>query len=248
MNSPAGSRRISLALHAAGDPEQALHHAAALAVEFESELTCLFVEDQALFALCDLPSVEVAGATGTMRRPEASTLERQLRARAEHARDHLSKTALALQLPWSFSKWRGRPLDALLEASRQAEVVIASSGYFGPALHPAPRRATARIGALLEGSAADEAVMKRAIAIARRLSATAVALVSPERPRRARHAAGGSDMIVLGAGPDAVADALRRERISLLMLHAHGEHAAPERLLRVVAAPHCDVALLAGDP
>lgn len=249
MTAPVLPRRILVALHGAHSPDRALGQAAALAAELNGELACLFLEDQALFDLCGLPSIEVAGATGSMRRPDAASLERELRAKAESARVRVSRAALEIQAPWSFAIWRGKPRDALFEASRTAEVVVAGNAVVRASLVGRAADRDKRIVVLLEGGAGEGATLRIALAVARRLRAPATALVAASRPHAmafdaARRDGDAVDFRALAPGPEALDRALVEHAPTLLVLDAQGLSARPEMLFRMLALADCDVAFV----
>src|SRR5690606_12131351 len=108
MSAAPRGKRVLLALHPSDELEAALEHAAALASELQSELAALFLEDQALFDLCELAAQEVSRGTGALRPLEAAALERHFRATAQAARSRLEQVATEQRISWSFEVRRGR--------------------------------------------------------------------------------------------------------------------------------------------
>ena len=246
------SRRVLAALHPGDDPQNALDCACALAAEMGSELAGLFLEDQALFDLVDLPGVEVSRSTGALRPLDLATLERDLRAGAEDARRKLSRLAAESRVAWSFEVRRGRAGETVMEAMRSARLVVVSRGAFDPL--GAARRAggPGPVLVLLEESPGESAALDAALGAARRMGAPLSALLTRERSREARLALerrAARQGVALGfrmlpQEPEQATAELAAAGARLLVLDASGRAAAPAELRRLMMAARCDAALI----
>jgi hypothetical protein len=115
--------RILVALDARPESLRSLERTVALAAELGAEIAALFIEDEELMRLCDLPVVEVTLRGGTVRRPEAATLRREVRARASAARKALERAAVTRRVAWSFQITRGRIREEVGRGSPGTDVV-----------------------------------------------------------------------------------------------------------------------------
>jgi nucleotide-binding universal stress UspA family protein len=120
----AAARRILVALDASPESLAALDHAANLAARLQAELEGLFVEDEDLINLAQLPFArEISRLTNVVRSLDRATLEEDLRNQAALARMALRQKAEAMQLRWSFRVVRGRLEGAIQSASASADLV-----------------------------------------------------------------------------------------------------------------------------
>lgn len=125
----------------------AIDAAAALARRLDAELTGIFVEDINLLRTAALPFTrEVASATALARRLHADDVQHLLQRQAQTVRDVLRTAASSLRLPWSFQVLRGVPLESVLGAMRELDLVVfghegryaASAGSAAPAVQRQP--------------------------------------------------------------------------------------------------------------
>ena len=89
----------------------AIDAAAALARGLDAELKGIFVEDINLFRMAALPFTrDIASATASASRLQASEVQRVLEQQARSVRKVLAQVAAARSLPWSFQVIRGLPM------------------------------------------------------------------------------------------------------------------------------------------
>lgn len=118
-------KRILVAIDASPHSLAALEAAAALAVRFQAELSGLFVEDENLLRLADLPFVQEVGLfSATRRRINGKELERQIRVQSRRVRRVFAVTTQRAQVTWSFRVVRGSVLSEVLAAASEADVLV----------------------------------------------------------------------------------------------------------------------------
>lgn len=118
-------RKILVALDASSHSLSALNAAGELAASLQAELIGLFVEDEELLALTDLPFTgEVDFLSAHLRPLNRSHLERQLRLQAHWAHQALEEVARRVQVNWSFQVQRGRVSREVLAASSNVDLII----------------------------------------------------------------------------------------------------------------------------
>jgi nucleotide-binding universal stress UspA family protein len=117
--------RILVAVDASPHSLAALEAAVDLAARFEAELAGLFVEDENLLRLADLPFVyEIGIFSATRRRLESQDLERQLRVQRRRIQRVFTLTTERAQVRWSFRVVRGTVLSEVLTAASEADVLV----------------------------------------------------------------------------------------------------------------------------
>jgi nucleotide-binding universal stress UspA family protein len=117
--------RILVALDASPHSLAALEAAVDLAARFQAELAGLFVEDENLLRLADLPFVSEIGVfTATRRRIDSKELERQMRVQGRRVRRVFTLTTERAQVRRSFSIVRGTVLSEVLTAASEADVLV----------------------------------------------------------------------------------------------------------------------------
>ncbi|NIV32483.1 MAG: universal stress protein, partial [Anaerolineae bacterium] len=118
-------RRILVALDASPHSLAALEAAVDLAARFEAELAGLFVEDENLLRLADLPFVSEIGVfTATRRRVDGGEMERQIRVQGRRVREIFTVRTRRAQVTWSFRVVRGTVLSEVLSAASEADVLV----------------------------------------------------------------------------------------------------------------------------
>lgn len=119
--------RILVALDNSPQGQAALRTAAQLAAQLQGELEGVFVEDDNLLRLCDLPFCQEVGLFSATPRPlDSRSVERQLRGLATSLRQSLAQVAGAMHIPWSFRVARGCVADELLAAAENAFLLTLS--------------------------------------------------------------------------------------------------------------------------
>lgn len=119
-----GGERIVVALDASPGSVAALRAAADLAALLGVELEGLFVEDSDVMRLCGLPNLcEVGSYTGSVRRLDDRSLERQMRALARSMQQAMLRESQRRPVRWTFQVRRGSVAAELLAAAHSASLV-----------------------------------------------------------------------------------------------------------------------------
>lgn len=119
--------RIVVGLDTSAVAREALALAARLAASVDARLKGVFVEDENLLDLADLPFAREISFSGEVRELDPARMLRAMKAQAESARRVLARIAAEAQIDWSFDVRRGRPLQSLaLHAAREDTLVILS--------------------------------------------------------------------------------------------------------------------------
>jgi len=169
-------KRIAVAVAGAHPRPQLLEAITALAAESAAELSGVFLEDEDLLRLAELPfAQEISRVTSTARPLHAAALQRELRVQAASAERLLAGTAERLGVAWSFRIARERIVAELRASSEEADLLLVSAGRQplgegrGLSRHGPPARAaqSERIVVAFDRSASG----RRALATAGRLAA-----------------------------------------------------------------------------
>lgn len=147
-------RRILVALDASASSLAALEVAAGLAACLGCEFAGLFVEDDDLMNLAELPFARAFSLTGGAARPlDPARMKQELEQRAAAARRALRSEAQRRRLNWDFRVVRGRVEGELRAAAAAADLICVGQGT-----RPMTRRA--RLGGTARRAAAgDTAVL-----------------------------------------------------------------------------------------
>jgi nucleotide-binding universal stress UspA family protein len=117
--------RILVALDASPHSLAALEAAVDLAARFQAELSGLFVEDENLLRLAELPFVREIGIfTATRRRIDSEEMERQIRVQSRRVRRVFTLTTERAHVQRSFRVARGAVLSEVLSAAAEADVLV----------------------------------------------------------------------------------------------------------------------------
>ena len=118
-------KRILVALDASPSSRAALRAAMELAVRFGAELSGLFVEDQNLLRLSSYAFVQEIGLyTATSRRIEEKEIEREVRVQSRRVQRIFTLTTERAHLSSSFRIVRGVVLSEVLNAAKDADVLV----------------------------------------------------------------------------------------------------------------------------
>lgn len=216
----AATAPILVAINAARRCADTLGMAVALAASIGAELEVVFVEDEDLLRLADLPVTrEVDRISGIAREMSSQSIVRALRCEVAQLRREIERLAKPSSLRSTVRVVRGRYLTEALSASAGVDVAFVHGNrraLAGERLPARPTRADAasrapatakRPGAamplwtLFEGSAASTRALKVALMLARTLGGTLVVLLCgrnadeiENRKHQAQAAAEGSDL------------------------------------------------------
>lgn len=255
--------RIVIGLDTNFIAQEALTLAARLAASVDARLKGVFVEDENLLSLCDLPFAREVSLSGEVRAIDAERMLRAMRAQAETARRLLQRVAAEAHVDWTFDILRGRSLAALATAAKAEDTLVIRSPHahrreVGRAVRAATRDVHADVLLVAHGvaargvlgmptdAAAAAGTTARPIAaiddgssIGQSCSAFAETLAArtgvPFRRIRLRERGGAE-----------IAAAARREGAGLIVVNADwlGED---EDAARISAAAGCPVLLLGGE-
>ncbi|MFN2250968.1 MAG: universal stress protein [Anaerolineae bacterium] len=157
-------RRILVALDASEHSLAALDAAVTLASRLEAELMGLFVEDENLLRMADLPITRQIGAfSAVIREFDRADVERELRAQAAVAERALTTAAERSRVAHTFQVRRGSVTSELLEAAADADLV--SLGRLGWS-HPGWRAVGSTAEAVMERTRCPVLVLHRATYLA----------------------------------------------------------------------------------
>lgn len=130
-NGEAPQARIVVGLDTSLVTRDALALAARLAASVDARLKGIFVEDENLLHLADLPFAREISFSGEIRELDAERMLRAMKAQAESARRMLARIASEAHIDWSFDVRRGRPLAALAEHAVEDDTLVIRSGATG---------------------------------------------------------------------------------------------------------------------
>lgn len=230
-------RRAVVALDASPHSLAVLAATARLAALLDLELVGVFVEDETLLRLADLPVTwEVGAKTATVRGMDSMTVARQFRAQSTQLRRILARTARQNGVSWRFHVARGRVVPELLAVVEPTDLLgMGRMGWplsrrprmgstaqamlqrsVGPVFIPGRSRPTgargqARLAVLFDGSAPGERGVTLAVALARSIQAALTVLLFPLGP--AVPAQGEERVRSLRAQARAVLDGLNTAQI-----------------------------------
>jgi K+-sensing histidine kinase KdpD len=122
---PKSIQRILVAFDNSRRSGITLETAAELAADLQAELHGLFVEDENLLRLADMPFACEIGSTSASARPlNREVIERTFRAKAEEAKQALMENAQRAQVQWAFQVCRGQLFQMTFAAADEADVTI----------------------------------------------------------------------------------------------------------------------------
>lgn len=164
QNGDAPQARIVVGLDTSLVTRDALALAARLAASVDARLKGIFVEDENLLCLADLPFAREISFSGEIRELDAERMLRAMKAQAESARRMLARIAAEAHIDWSFDVRRGRPLAALAEQAVEDDtLVIRSAGRgareVGRTVRAATREARADVLLVARGAGVKSALV-----------------------------------------------------------------------------------------
>lgn len=231
--------RIVVAIDSAAALAGLLDAATGLALGLHAELACLFVEDEQLVRLAELPFARELGFTSARLRPfSQSDLNRALRLQAEQVRALLDSTAKHLSLAWNLEIVRGHLLEAALASASESDLLVLGRSRYHTG-GAAPRAATPRrfaslayrpVAVLYDGSEASLRALFYGHALARESSCRLLAIIPAQtqeefRQKRSEVAVrlesfGGATaayLRVADAQPETVRRAARERHVAVLL-------------------------------
>ena len=156
--------RIVVGLDTSIVARDALALAARLAASVDARLKGVFVEDENLIHLADLPFAREISFSGEIRELDPERMLRAMKAQAESARRLLARIASEAHIDWSFDVRRGRPLAALAEHAMEDDTLVirspgAASREIGRAVRAATREAHADVLLVARGAGMKSALL-----------------------------------------------------------------------------------------
>lgn len=164
QNGDAPRARIVVGLDTSLVTRDALALAARLAASVDARLKGIFVEDENLLSLADLPFAREISFSGEIRELDAERMLRAMKAQAESARRMLARIAAEAHIDWSFDVRRGRPLAALAEHAVEDDTLVirsagAGSREVGRTVRAATREARADVLLVARGAGVKSALV-----------------------------------------------------------------------------------------
>ena len=164
-------RRIVVGLDTSFMGREVVALAARVAASVNAGLAGIFVEDENLLALSELPFVREISMTGSVGNIDHAAMLRSLQAQAQIARRILERTASEAHVACTFDIARGRKLKSLAERSTATDTLIIRA-------HEATTREVAHaVRAATRDVHADVLLAGRGVAVARSFAA------KPQRPQ-----------------------------------------------------------------
>ncbi|ABS62364.1 hypothetical protein Plav_0741 [Parvibaculum lavamentivorans DS-1] len=142
--------RVVIGLDTSLVAREALSLAARLAASVDARLKGVFVEDENLLTMADLPFAREISFSGEVRSVDPERMLRAMKAQAESARRMLARIAAEAHVDWSFDVRRGRPLASLAAGAGASDTLVlrshgATSLEVGRAVRAATRDAHADV-------------------------------------------------------------------------------------------------------
>ncbi len=239
--------RVIVGLDLTSAVDRVVETGALLAASLRTELSGLFVEDEALSHAVALPFTVLVHRSGTLSPIDSVRLDRTLRLAAHEAERALTLAAERVRLDATFRTVRGRLLGALLAASTERDLIVLGS-TLSPALVP---KRPGSVVALFDRSALGTPLLDFALAIATARGERLVVLVQRDddpEPVRAAAAWAERGRATLRAVEvievESIAKALEREHASLLVSGAHSAWLGESSLKELRAQAGCPLVLL----
>jgi nucleotide-binding universal stress UspA family protein len=129
----AGIKRILVAIDASPASLIALNAAAELALRYQAELVCIYIEDINLIRMAEIPiAMEIGHYSALLRPIDPEQIERQLRARRRWIESILTTLGKTTNLRWTFRTSRGAISDELALAALESDLMfLGKSGWSG---------------------------------------------------------------------------------------------------------------------
>jgi len=256
-------RRVVAALDAAATPARVLEAAIGLASALHVELVGLFVEDERLRRVAELPFTQEFGlATGRARPLEVADVERALRRQAERMRRILGELAQPLGLAWTLEVARGESLKTAFAFAKSDDLLVVGRARYVPAEFERPVAAGAGARGRPVAVLYDETPQsRRALGFAATLAgsvgceiAVLVPVAGPEAFRARRLEAGrllqsagtsaAAYVMLPDPGAPTVERASREQRAWVLVWPAGERGAAARATTQLLAEVSCPVVVI----
>lgn len=225
-------RRVVAALDAAAIPARVLEAAVGLASALHAELVGLFVEDQRLRRVAELPfAQEFSLATGRARPLEVGDVERALRRQAERMRRMLGELAQPLGLVWTLEVVQGDSLQTALEFAGSDDLLVVGRARYVPAELDRPGVAgvggrVRPVAVLFDATPQSHRALGFAATLARSVGSEIVVLIPVAGPETFRARRLESGRLLQAVGASAAAYVMLPDRGAANVERASREHRA----------------------
>ena len=253
-----GLGRVLVAVNPAARDLGALELAAELASRTQAHLLALFVEDENLFKLAELPFArELDRASGYLRPLESGAVARAMQADAERVREVLVSTSRSRRISWELKVVRGHYVAcAIHEAGQHDPVFLSDAGLVvvDGRRRPSAGHAGARpVWVLFDGSPAAGRAVDMACEVCRERQLRLIAVLpegSADTLRRqvADRVGTGLDLEfrqLPGGDRPAVSMAAAREACGLLLVPRGADMASEQETERFLKGLRCPLVLVA---
>jgi nucleotide-binding universal stress UspA family protein len=257
-------RRVVAALDVAAAASQVLEAAAGLATALHAELVGLFVEDQRLLQVAELPFAQELSLTTARTQPlVVGEVERALRRQAERMRRMIGDLAQPLGLTWTLEVVRGHALETALAFAEADDLLVIGRARYMPGEYgsAAGARGTARrtrpVAVLFDGTPQAARALGFAATLAGAVDGDIAVLIPAPGPEvfRARRLEAGRVLQTRGAsaiayvmlpeaGAVSVERASREHRAWVLVWPAGERRAAAGAAAQLLADVTCPVVMI----
>ncbi len=254
-------RRVVAALDAAATPARVLEAAVGLASALHAELVGLFVEDERLRRLAELPfAQEFSLATGRAQPLDAGEVERALRRQAERMRRMLGDVAQPRGLAWTLEIVRGESLQSALDFAAADDLLVMGRARYVSTEFERPAAAGFRgrpVAVLYDATPQSQRALGFAATLAHSIGCEIVVLIPVAGPEafRARRLESGRALQTAGisaaayvmlpdAGAASVERASREHRAWVLVWPSGERRTAASATARLLADVTCPVVII----
>ncbi len=154
---PLKVRSVLVAFDDASAGHETMEAAVTLAADLQAELQGMYIEDDDLLRIADLPFVhEITNGSGTVRPIDAQSMQRAMQKKADQIRAMMQRRAESAHIRCSFSVTRGRVLHRVLVATSDDEILFFGCRSHASVVRPPaglrPRAAVRPVLVLLDES------------------------------------------------------------------------------------------------
>ncbi|MCG6874022.1 MAG: hypothetical protein LJE97_02920 [Betaproteobacteria bacterium] len=258
-------RRVVAALDMAATPGKVLEAAVELATALHAELVGLFVEDQRLLRVAELPFAQEFGLATARARPfGVGDMERALRRQAEQMRRMIGELAQPLGLAWTLEVVRGESLPTALAYPGTDDLLVIGRSRYIPGEFVRPAMGAPGTGArgrpvavLFDGTPQSVRALGFAVTLARGAGCEIAVLIpaaGPEKFRtsrlevgralQGRGASAATYVMMPDHGATSVERAAREHRAWVLVWPAGERSSAGKAVAELLADVTCPVVMI----
>jgi len=201
-------RRVVAALDAAAMPVQVLDTAALLATALHAELVGLYVEDERLLRVAELPFAQEFGlVTAHARQIDVLDVERALRSQAERMRRMIGALAGPRGLAWSLDVVRGDALRSAVAYAGADDLLVIGRARYVPggftSAAPGGGARTRPVAALFDATVQAVRALGLAVTLARAAGCEVAVLIPAAGPQPFRALRVDAGRVLEGLGSSA---------------------------------------------